>query len=214
MSGVRVLIAEDHPLSREGMGLAARAAIPGASVTGVGTIAAAETAMARTPFRLILLDFLLPDARGFSGFLRLQHRDPTVPIVLVSACEDRSLVEAARAVGAAGYIFKSTPIDDFAAILRRISGGAASFPLEGPVSSAVSAARGRIAELSRAQRRVLMALADGRSNKQIAHDLAVSEATVKAHLTAVFRTIGVTNRAQALLAVGPLFQPGKVTDPA
>lgn len=74
-------------------------------------------------------------------------------------------------------------------------------------SSKTASAQRRIGDLTRAQRRVLMALADGRSNKQIAYDLAVSEATIKAHLTAVFRTIGVTNRAQALLAVLPLIEP-------
>ena len=213
MSGLRVLIAEDHPLSIEGMSLAARAAIPGAQVTGVSTIAAAEQAMAKAPFRLALLDFHLPDAHGYSGFLRLQHRDPSLPIVVVTAREDRPLVEAAKVLGAAGYVFKSTPIDELATILRKVAAGSTWFPTAGPGNPAVSSARARIAELSRAQRRVLMALADGRSNKQIAYDLEVSEATVKAHLTAIFRTIGVTNRSQALLAVGPLIQTDKADPP-
>lgn len=205
----RILIADDHPLTREGLSLAARAAIPGATVVGAGTIAEAAAAMATKPaFRLILLDFLLPDAHGYSGLLRLQYLDPSVPIVVVTAREDPALVEAAKALGAAGYLFKSVPLDEVAAVLRRIVAGGTHFPATATASPTIVAARARIAELSPAQHAVLLALADGRSNKQIARDLSIAEATVKAHLTAIFRKLGVANRTQALLAVQPLFGAG------
>ena len=206
----RILIVDDHPISREGLSIASRAALPGTAVTGVGTIAEAEGAMAATRFRLILLDYRLPDAHGYSGLLRLQHCDGSVPIVVVTGREDQPLIEAARVLGAAGYVFKSTPVDDLVAILRKVVAGGSWFPSDSPAPNAsIANMRRRIADLSRAQQRVLMALSDGRSNKQIAYDLDVSEATVKAHLTAVFRRIGVTNRTQALIAVGPILEPDK-----
>ncbi len=204
-SGGRVLVADDHPLTREGLSLAARAALQGASIVGVGTVAeAVAEAGARAAFRMILLDLHLPDARGFSGFLALQFRSPQSPIVVVTAREDPQLVDAARALGAAGYLFKSLPLDRLADQLRRIDAGQPCFPTAGSANPGVEAARARIRDLSPAQHGVLMALAGGRSNKEIARDLDVTEATVKAHLTAIFRKIGVTNRTQALLALQPL----------
>jgi DNA-binding NarL/FixJ family response regulator len=204
-SGGRVLVADDHPLTREGLSLAARAALQGVSTVGVGTVAeAVAEAEARAAFRMILLDLHLPDARGYSGLLALQFRMPQSPIVVVSAREEPQLVEAARALGAAGYLFKSLPLDQIAEQLRRIDAGQTSFPAAGPAHPGIEAARARIRDLSPAQHSVLMALADGRSNKEIARELDVTEATVKAHLTAIFRKMGVSNRTQALLALQPL----------
>jgi DNA-binding NarL/FixJ family response regulator len=205
--GGRVLVIDDHPLTREGLSLAARASLPGATVVGVGTIAEGVAAMALKPaFRLILLDFQLSDAHGYSGLLKLQHLDPHVPIVMITSREDPSLVEAAKALGAAGFVFKSRPIDEIAAVLKRIILGGSHFPSEVAASQTIAAARAKITGLSPAQTTVLMALADGRSNKEIARDLDVTEATIKAHLTAIFRRLGVGNRTQALLAVRPLFE--------
>lgn len=151
-----------------------------------------------------MLDFVLPDARGFSGFLQLQHVLGKTPIVMISAREDPIIVEAARALGAAGFLSKSRPLDELAAALRMIVAGKVIFPATTGLHDAARSARDRIATLSGAQLRVLLALADGRLNKQIAASLEVTEATVKAHLTAIFRKLEVNNRAQALLAVQPL----------
>lgn len=211
IAGGRVLIADDHPLIREGLGLAARAAIPGVTVDTAGTIGEALDALSRHGrYRLILLDFVLPDARGFSGFLQLQHQAGRVPIAMISAHENPALVESAQALGAAGFLYKTRPFDDLARDIRRLADGQTIFP---PAESKAGTGdlRDRIASLSGAQLRVLIALSDGRLNKQIAADLAVSEATVKAHLTAIFRKLDVGNRAQALLAVQPLL--GDVTSP-
>lgn len=200
-----MLIADDHPLTREGLGLAVRAALPGISIDNAGSIDEAAAAIAmRGGHRLILLDFILPDARGFSGLLRLQHLANATPIVMVSARQDAVIIEAARALGAAGFLSKREPLDQLAASLRDIVAGKAIFPPSAPVTAAASSARDRIVDLSGAQLKVLLALSDGRLNKQIAGDLDITEATVKAHLTAIFRKLGVNNRAQALLAMQPL----------
>ncbi|GGB28463.1 DNA-binding response regulator [Sphingomonas metalli] len=195
-------------MTREGLSLVARTALQGATTLGVGSVAeAVAEATQRAAFRMILLDLQLPDARGYSGLLSLQYRSPASPIVVVTACETAASIEAARALGAAGFIPKSLPLDEIAERLRRIDAGQPCFPDEAAPDPRIAAARARIAALSPAQHRVLLALADGRSNKQIAGDIDLSEATVKAHMSAIFRKMGVSNRAQALLALQPLTGP-------
>lgn len=200
-----VLIADDHPLTREGLGLAVRAALPGVGVDNAGTIEEAEAAIARRGgYRMVLLDLVLPDARGFSGFLRLQHVLGHTPIVIVTGHRDAMLVEAAVALGASGYLLKSSSIDELSVAIRKIASGITIFPQSAQPDPSIAQARDRLSTLSGAQTRVLVAMADGRNNKQIAGDLDITEATVKAHLTAIFRKLGVTNRTQTLLAMQPL----------
>lgn len=200
-----VLIADDHPLTREGLGLAVRAALPGIGVDNAGSIEEAEAAIGRRgDYRMVFLDLVLPDARGYSGFLRLQHLLGQTPIVIVSGHRDATLVEAAVALGASGYLSKSSSIDELCAAIRKIAGGTTVFPHAAQPDASLVQARNRLSTLSSAQSRVLVAMADGRNNKQIAGDLDITEATVKAHLTAIFRKLGVTNRTQALLAMQPL----------
>lgn len=196
----RVLIADDHPLTREGLAMALRLAVPGIAIDAAGSIAEAEARVERhRDYRMVLLDLLLPDARGFSGFLRLQFALPAARIVIVTAHDDPKLVGIARSLGAAGFLRKSEPIDALAGRIRRIAAGELDFPAVGDDNGAPL--RDRIAELSEAQRRVLFAMRSGESNKRIASALDISEATVKAHMTAIFRRLGVVNRAQALLAL-------------
>ena len=203
--GGHVLVADDHPPTRQGLSRAATAALPGVTVVGVGTVADAVAQVAtRGRFRLALVDLRLPDARGLSPVLSLHLVDPGVPVVIVAAREDPALAAAARALGAAGLLAGGLPPDAIAARLRAIDAGHPGFPAEIVPSAAVAAARARIGNLSPAQYRVLIALVDGRSNKEIARALDVSEATVKAHLSAIFRRLGVTRRADALLAIRPL----------
>lgn len=235
MDGRKILVADDHPLSREGLALAVRHAIPGARIVTAGTIADAEiSAKQRGSFALVLLDLMLPDTRGFSGLLRMQFCLPQVPVVVITAHEDATVAATARDLGAAGFLPKSTPLDEIAQSLREIVDGKPVFPQfakaaphgfdlgragmseaqigradeglggVGGLDFALAKMRDRIAQLSEAQRRVLFALPSGRANKQIAHELGITEATVKAHLTVIFRRLGVTNRMQALLALRPL----------
>lgn len=199
----QILIADDHPLTCEGLAMAARLAVPGAGVHFAGTIAEAERRIsANGGYMLTLLDLMLPDASGFSGLLRLQFADRGGRIAVITARQEAALATQARELGAVAFLHKSEPIDTLAGKIRSIAGGASVFPPDLP--QARGSMRNRIEQLSDAQRRVLFALADGRSNKQIAHDLGITEATVKAHLTAIFRGIGVYNRAQALVALQPL----------
>jgi DNA-binding NarL/FixJ family response regulator len=176
-------------------------------VDSVGSITeAARMVDIHRTYRVVLLDFVLPDARGFSGFLRLQRALGDVPILIISAHQQPELIEAASALGAAGYLSKSQSFDGLVGTLRSVVAGKAMLPRTAACDDDVSLARRRLADLSGAQLRVLMALADGRLNKQIAGDLGVTEATIKAHMTVIFRKLGVSNRTQAILAMQPLLR--------
>ncbi|WP_010162370.1 MULTISPECIES: LuxR C-terminal-related transcriptional regulator [unclassified Sphingomonas] len=206
MTAGHILIADDHPLTREGLILAVKLAVPGVAVDTAGSIAEAEQAAAlrKKGHKLVLLDFVLPDSRGFSGFLQLQHLLGQTPIAFVSANRDPGIIETAQVLGAVGFLSKSWPLDQLTVALREIVAGKRVFPVAGTTPRSTQSARDLLATLSGAQRRVMLALADGRLNKQIAGDLGITEATVKAHMSAIFRKLGVTNRAQALLAMQPL----------
>lgn len=204
----RILIADDHPLIQEGIQLAIRARHPNVVVDVAGTIAeAAALIEMHGGYRLLLLDYELPDAKGFGGFFRLQHLLGRVPIAILSAHDSQQMVSAAQAVGAVGFLSKRQPLDATAAGIDMILGGGRIFPNAAGPDEGVDALRKKLDSLSGAQRRVLMALASGDLNKQIAADLNVSEATIKAHLSAIFRKLGVTNRTQAILMMRPLTEP-------
>jgi DNA-binding NarL/FixJ family response regulator len=204
--GRRVLIADDHPLSREGLSIAVRHAFPDCGVLAAGTIAEAERlAGQHSDLKLVILDLMLPDTHGFSGLMRLQFLRPDVPIAIITACRDPELATMARDLGAIAFFSKATSLDQFAEALREIGAGCQVFPATVNTTDS-SLLRDQIAQLSQAQRRVLFALADGQANKKIAHDLAVTEATIKAHLTVIFRKLGVTNRLQAMLVLQPLLR--------
>lgn len=209
MARGRILLADDHPLVREGVQMAIRSIHPDMEVDAVASVAEAE-ALVRggKTYKLMLLDYRLPDADGFSGFFRMQFAMGRTPIALISAHDEASLVAAARAIGAAGFLSKSQPLDELARSVDRLLSGQTAFPANGQTpDDDVVKLQARLKSLSTAQMRVLAALARGHLNKQIAADLHLSEATIKAHLTAIFRKLEVGNRLQAILAVRPLFAP-------
>nr|WP_047167450.1 response regulator transcription factor [Sphingomonas sp. Y57] len=204
----RILIADDHPLIREGIQLSIRARHPGHVVDVAGSIAEAEALIQRNGvYKLLLLDYELPDANGFGGFFRLQHLLGRTPIAIISAHDGEQMVTTAQAVGAAGFLSKRQPLDATIAAIEIILGGGRFFPSTPTPDAHIDMLRKRLDSLSGAQRRVLLALAGGDLNKQIAADLGVSEATIKAHLSAIFRKLEVTNRTQAILMMRPLLQP-------
>ncbi len=168
---------------------------------------AEKIAQARQDIALLLLDYQLPDSDGFSGFFRLQHVLGNVPIALISAFDEPRIVNAAKAVGAAGFISKSLPLDEIASSIGKLLLGQTVFPRTPEIPDALRDMGTRLETLSSAQKRVIAALVRGHLNKQIAADLDITEATVKAHLTAIFRKLGVANRLQAILAVQPLLDP-------
>jgi len=204
----RVVIADDHPLVRDAVRMAVMSQLPHLVVEEATEIESAERiAQARQDIALLLLDYQLPDAEGFSGFFRLQHVLGNVPIAIISAFDEPRIINAAKAVGAAGFISKSQPLDQIAMAIGKLVIGGTVFPAAPQVPDALRDMGARMETLSSAQKRVLAALVRGDLNKQIAADLELTEATIKAHLTAIFRKLGVTNRLQAILSVKPLLDP-------
>lgn len=196
----RVVIADDHPLFRAALRLAVEKVLPGVAVTEADSFEALKGAIARTPDAdLVLLDLRMPGVQGYASLVWLRAEHPSVPVVMVSAEEDTATVHRALDFGAAGFIPKSAGLEVLTTALSAVLDGQLWTPPEAaapPDSGDAQLAR-RVASLSPQQLRVLMQLADGRLNKQIAYDLEVTEATIKAHVTAILRKLGLYRRTQA-----------------
>jgi DNA-binding NarL/FixJ family response regulator len=199
-----ILVADDHPMCATALAMAARAVDPSIAIDSATTLGEAE-AMARVRAHdLILLDLMLPDVQGFAGLALLRALRPSAGIAIVSAREDPAVIAQAVALGALGFVPKSSPIDQMVAAIRTMLAGNRWLPAgidTVPDDDRRVAMAERMGTLSIAQLRVLRAIADGHQNKQIAFDLNLAEPTVKSHLSAIFRKLGVTNRTQAVLAL-------------
>ncbi|MEO1662196.1 MAG: response regulator transcription factor [Pseudomonadota bacterium] len=196
----KALIVDDHPLFRDALETAlSQATGAAAEAVQAGTIKEAMDHLENTAPNLITLDLNLADANGFDGFARLQSMGVSCPIVVVSATESGTAFQQARTLGAAGYLPKSLGLEELAAALATVLDGGTWFPAIQDTSSQDGNGADRVANLTPAQRRVITGLSDGLLNKQIAYEMGISEATVKAHMTAIFRKLGANNRTQALL---------------
>lgn len=202
-----ILIADDHPLFRDALKRAVLQALPGAAIREADSVAALHAAIEAQPdTELLLLDLHMPGASGFSALVHTRAQHPGLPIVVVSAHEEPTVIRRAIAHGASGYIPKSAPVETIVEAVRKVQGGDLWIPDAArggstalkPAEADIAA---QIAQLTPQQFRVLNMIAEGLLNKQIAYELGVSEATVKAHMTAIMRKLGVSNRTQvALLA--------------
>lgn len=201
----RIVVADDHPLFRSALRSALERAAPDCQIAECSTLAEAQQALQDGPADLLLLDLKMPDCQGFAGLAAVRADHPALPVAIVSASEDAATVRQALAFGAAAFIPKSTSLPDMVAALRAILDGENWSPAIG--GDEPSENERRVASLTPSQLRILAGLQNGRLNKQIAHDLGVSEATIKAHLTGVFRKLGVQNRTQAVLAAQALGAP-------
>lgn len=195
-----VLIADDHPLFRAALRLAVERVLPGAQVVEADCFKALQGVISRSPDAdLVLLDLHMPGVQGFASLVWLRAEHPSVPVVMVSADEDSTTVHRALDFGAAGFIPKSAGLEVLTKALTAVLEGQLWAPPETatpPDNGDAQLAR-RVASLSPQQLRVLMHLAEGRLNKQIAYDLEVTEATIKAHVTAILRKLGLYRRTQA-----------------
>ncbi|HNN57017.1 MAG TPA: response regulator transcription factor [Novosphingobium sp.] len=198
-----VLIADDHPLFRQALSLAVQRAVPEARIIEAGTLAAALRAAGESEdLKLILLDLKMPGAVGYSGIALLHAECPEVPILVVSSAEGSAAADEARAFGAIGFLPKDS---DLAVIETTIAAALAGRKSRAsPSNQPEDSVREAVAGLTPAQLKVLLAVLDGLLNKQIAYNLGISEATVKAHMTAVMRKLDVSNRTQAALVARSL----------
>jgi DNA-binding NarL/FixJ family response regulator len=204
-----LLIADDHPLFRGALREAVHGVFDRADVTEAGTFEEVSEFLERgsRDVDLILLDLSMPGARGFSGLMYLRAQYPSLPVVVVSANDDPAVIRRCMEFGASGFIPKTLGIEALRAAVARVLQGEVWTPPDVDLtrqSEAETAAIARLATLTPQQVRVLMMLSAGLLNKQIAYELGVSEATVKAHVSAILQKLGVESRTQAVIAAGKI----------
>ncbi|MCY9872143.1 response regulator transcription factor [Vibrio barjaei] len=196
-----IIIADDHPLFRNALFQSVHMAISGANLLEADSLDSLLGLLAKNDEPdLILLDLKMPGANGMSGLIHLRADYPDIPVVVISASEEPSIVSQAKTHGAFGFIPKSSDMRELINALNQVLGGEPYFPAELLIDSAENNDLAeKLATLTPQQYKVLGMLSDGLLNKQIAYDLNVSEATIKAHMTAIFRKLGVKNRTQAVI---------------
>lgn len=208
-TSVKVLIADDHPLFRDALRRAVEHILPDAEVLESDSIAKLQLQVEHEgDADLLLLDLHMPGASGFSGLVHMRAHHPQLPVIVISGNEDPGVMQRAIGHGASAYIPKSSSSTDMASAIAAVLDGDLWLPSGINTTSSlapdeVETAR-RVRELTPHQFRVLMMLADGLLNKQIAYELGVSEATIKAHMTAILKKLGVSNRTQAVVAAARL----------
>lgn len=209
MGALTILVADDHPLFRDALASAVAGLEESCDVVLTGTF---EEALARVangePPDLVLLDLNMPDSRGLSGLARLRAEFPAVPVVVVSALDDPSIIRRSLGMGASGYVPKSSGTETIRQAILSVLDGEIFVP-DGIDPDAEGDAEEmelmkRFHALTPQQTRVLGMLAEGLLNKQIAYELDVSEATIKAHVSAILLKLGVDSRTQAVIMLSRL----------
>jgi len=203
MNRRRIIIVDDHPLFRAALRHTLAGGDPSIVIEEAGDLAAVNKALdADRDCDLVLLDLNMPGVRGFSGLLLLRAQYPDVPVMIVSAVEDASVIRRAFELGAAGYLHKSVGTHEIRRAIETVLAGEIFVPegIDLSIEDANSALMQRLATLTPQQVRVLMMLSDGLMNKQIAYELSISEATVKAHVSAILQKLDVNSRTQAVIA--------------
>ena len=223
---MKILTADDHWVVRAGLKHILRDFKGAEIIEASNFVDALATAKKHNDLDLIVLDLLMPGNTPFAGLQELREALPNVPIVIFSIIESREEVLRSIDLGAMGYISKATAGDEIVAIIRRVLAGEIWVPRELLIQATPTVMQERmhfqtdarkassIEELTRRQREVFDLLSHGKSNRHIALDLGVSEHTVRVHMTAILRALGVENRTQAaVLAAGYQFSSsrGRIT---
>ena len=214
-----ILIADDHPLFREALRGVALRLLPGARIREAENADALYAMVDAEPDAdLLLLDLNMPGTQGFSALVHLRGAYPQLPVVMVSAREEPEVMRRALDHGAVGFIPKSSDAATLASALQQVLDGERWVPEAAlaapPAATDERAVAARVRELTPQQFRVLQMLGAGLLNKQIGYELGVSEATIKAHMTAILRKLGASNRTQAVLLAGKLaLDPDSVVPP-
>ena len=198
------LIIDDHPLFCDALEMTLRLVTDFKQVRTANCLTAAlEMLDDFTTPSLILLDLNLPDVSGLDGLLRLKRSVGKAPVIIVSSITDNAVIKAAIAAGASGFVPKHSRRGVFKEAIEVIDQGKIYKPsgfVEGGTSTDGEAMVLRLASLTNQQSRILELICEGKLNKQIAFDLSIAETTVKAHVTAIMRKMGVQSRTQAVLA--------------
>lgn len=213
MASQQFIIVDDHPLFRGALRQALVVPFADAGIVEAATldelVAILESGRETD---LVLLDLAMPGVQGFSGLLLIRAQYPAIPVVIVSASEDPETIRRAMDFGAAGFVPKSQPVDRIRQAVETVLAGGIWTPpgldLGVVADKEQRDLASRLAALTPQQVRVLMMLGEGLLNKQIAFKLGVSEATIKAHVSAILQKLGVDSRTQAVIAIARLGTTG------
>ncbi|WP_252274542.1 response regulator [Pseudomonas subflava] len=210
----KILIADDHPLFREAIHNVISDGFPGSAVMETADLdTTLELTQSNDDLDLILLDLNMPGMHGLNGLINLRNEAPTVPVVIVSAEQDKQIVLQAITYGAVGFITKSSPRAQMTDAIEQILNGNVYLPSDIIRTQKNPTRRSHeeptippelLQALTRKQLLVLERMTKGESNKQIAYNLDIAETTVKAHVSAILRKLNVHNRVQAILSAGDI----------
>lgn len=208
-AGIIFIVADDHPLFRGAIKEALRAIGENVQIFEAGDFEATKKLVADTAdIDLVLLDLTMPGTSGLSGLVTLRALQPTVPIVIVSASDDPVTIRRSLELGASGYVKKSASIEHIRSAINTVLDGGVVVPenidLGKESDPEVADLIARIRTLTPQQSRVLGMLGEGLLNKQIAYELGVSEATIKAHVSAVLQKLNVDSRTQAVISLSKM----------
>ena len=206
MAENRIAIVDDHPLFRDALNQSLRSAFESLETLEAGSMSELTELLARDPnIDLVLLDLNMPGVQAFSGLLYLRAQYPQIPVAIVSAIDEPKTIRRALDFGASGFVPKSQPVEQIRKAVEAVLDGEIWTPSEIDLDSTASSEDeeliARLAKLTPQQVRVLMMLSEGLLNKQIAFELSVSEATIKAHVSAILQKLGVDSRTQAVIAI-------------
>ncbi len=208
-TGVRFMIADDHPLFRGALKQALAGIGGEPEILEAGDFETARSIVAANDdLDLILLDLAMPGVSGLSGLVTLRGIQAGVPVVIVSAHDDPETIRRALSLGASGFISKSSSMEHIREAIGTVLAGGIWSPsdidLGVEADPEISDLIQRLQSLTPQQSRVLSMLAEGLLNKQIAYELGVSEATIKAHVSAVLQKLGVDSRTQAVIQLSKI----------
>src|SRR5206468_11389952 len=200
-----LVIADDHPLFRDALRQAVASVVAAAKIDDAGSFEELTALLEQeSDVDLILLDLTMPGISGLSGLIELKTQYPAIPVVIVSASDDVATIRRSLEFGASGFIPKRFGVETLRDAIVKVMEGDVWVPPDTDLSTAadpeMTRLRDRLVTLTPQQVRVLMMLSEGLLNKQIAYELGVSEATIKAHVSAILQKLGVESRTQAVIA--------------
>lgn len=204
-----ILIADDHPLFRGALREALSGIGEQPEIVEAGDFEQAKsTLMENRELDLILLDLRMPGTSGLSGLISLRGIAPDVPVIVVTASDSSEVIRRSLELGASGFLSKSASLDEIRSGIEKVLAGGVCVPDQADLGTEgdpeISDLIKRLQALTPQQTRVLSMLAEGLLNKQIAYELGVSEATIKAHVSAVLQKLGVDSRTQAVIQLSKI----------